>query len=95
MKGGERERFNPLSGAKYDRLESHDANELEDVQASSSSKKTGRDAYQAKRGRPKYFKREERAKWKGKGRDNSPYQKHVTESSTKTVEVNAKSKDKP
>lgn len=94
MKGGERERFNPLSGAKYARLESHDANEQEEVQASSSSKQQGRDAYQPKRGRQKYFKREERSKWKGKGRENSPYQKNVTESSTKTIEVNAKSKDK-
>lgn len=93
-KGGERERFNPLSGAKYERLETHDANEQEDIQVSSTSRQVNRDGYQPKRGRPRFFKKEERSKWKGKGRENSPYQKTVTETSVKTSEVNAKSKDK-
>lgn len=63
--------------------------------ASTSAKKLGvRDAYQPKRGRPNFFKKEERSKWKGKGRANSPYQKNVTENIVKTVETSNKTKEK-
>lgn len=94
VKGGQRERFNPLSGAKYERLETHDANDQEDVAGSSTSKSSNRDSDQPKRGRPNFFKKEDRSKWKGKGRSNSPYQKVVTENVAKTVEISNKTKDK-
>lgn len=93
VKGGERERFNPLSGAKYERLETHDANNQDDAASTSTNKFSTREGYQPKRGRPNFFKKEERLKWKGKGRLNSPYRKNVTESTVKTVEVN-KTKEK-
>lgn len=93
VKGGERERFNPLSGATYERLEPHDANDQDDAASTSTNKFSTREGYQPKRGRPNFFKKEERLKWKGKGRLNSPYRKNVTESTVKTVEVN-KTKEK-
>lgn len=93
MKGGERERFNPLSGALYERSETHDANEQDEVQSTSSTKQTTRETYQPRRGRQKFFKKEERSKWKGKGRGESPYQKNLTETSSKTEEV-SKTKEK-
>lgn len=94
VKGGERERFNPLSGAKYERLETHDANKQEEVATTSTSRSVTREGYQPKRGRPKFFNKEERSKWKGKGRENSPYHRNVSENSVKTVEVNSKTKEK-
>lgn len=94
VQGGERERFNPLSGARYERSETHDANKQDDSQIASTSKSAGKDTHKPKRGRPRFFNNEERSKWKGKGRENSPYQRNVKETSVKTVEVNAKSKDK-
>lgn len=94
VKGGERERFNPLSGAKYGRSETHNANEQDNNATTSTSKVESRDSHQPRRGRQKFFKKEERSKWKGKGRDNSPYHKNVTETNVKTVEVNNKSKEK-
>lgn len=92
--GGERERFNPLSGARYEKGETHDTNDIDDSPTTSTSKATSKDTYQSKRGRPNFFKKEDRSRWKGKGRENSPYQRNFTETSTKTVEVNNKSKDK-
>lgn len=91
--GGERERFNPLSGARYERGETHDANDLEENQVSSTSKNPTKDSYKQRGGRPKFFKKDG-SKWKGKGRENSPYQRNVSETNVKTVEINNKTKEK-
>lgn len=96
MKGGERERFNPLTGLKYERLQTHDANNPDDNPiASTSSHLTVREQHTSKRGRGGYFKKsEDRQKWRGRGRENSPYYKNTSESVAKTVEVQGKLKDK-
>lgn len=84
-----------MTGSKYERLQSHDANEPEETPvASSSTHVSSKEHYSSKRGRGGYFKRgEDRTKWKGRGRENSPYQRPTSESTSKTVEV-VKSKDK-
>lgn len=89
IKGGVKERFNPLTGLRYERLQTHDANEPEDNPAgSTSSNTTSKEHYSvAKRGRGGYFKKvEDRTKWRGRGRENSPYQRPNVESG-KTAEM--------
>lgn len=99
MKGGEQERFNPLTGARYDKAQTHDVNEADEqaVAALSSSNTTcpSRNGYGPNRGRNGFFEKKDGNRWKGKARANSPYQKTVKESSSKVVEVQAKAKDKP
>lgn len=95
IKGGVKERYNPLTGLRYERLQTHDANEPEDnPAASTSSNTTSKEHYSvAKRGRGGYFKKmEDRTEWRGRGRENSPYQRPNTESN-KTAET-SKGKDK-
>lgn len=96
MKGGERERFNPLTGLKYERLQSHDVHDPDDSPTASTSMNLAvRERSISKRGRGGYFnKSEDRQKWRSRGRQNSPYHRNTTESTSKTVEVQAKSKDK-
>lgn len=95
MKGGEKERFNPLTGLKYERLQSHDVNDPDDNPTASTSTITTVREHVSKKGRGGYFsKGEDRQKWRGRGRQNSPYHRNTSESTSKTVEVQAKSKDK-
>lgn len=95
VKGGARERYNPLTGLIYERSQTHEANEAEESTVTSTSYTApSRDQYNSKRGRGLYVKRgDERNKWKGRGRENSPYQRVHVESTSKTVDVN-KAKEK-
>lgn len=99
-KGGERERFNPLTGARYDRQQTHDIDieEQDNTKLSvpSHQPNSNRQFPGSSRGRNGFFRgNEEGSRWKGKGRANSPYQKPTKEQSVKTVEVTSKTKEKP
>lgn len=102
QKGGERERFNPLTGARYDRLQSHDM-DIDDQDSTPASTSTSnqslfpsRNVFGPNRGRTGFFRGgEEGSRWKGKWRSNSPYQKVSKEATVKVVENNAKTKEKP
>lgn len=80
---------------RYENTQSHDANDPEDnTVASTSSRVSSKDHYSSKRGRGGYFKRgDEKNKWRGRGRENSPYQRPNADSGSKNVE-GSKSKDK-
>lgn len=70
VKGGEKERYNPLTGIRYERNQSHDANDPDKKLADQPSTST----FTAKRNRPSFFKRsDEASKWRGRGRAQSPY----------------------
>lgn len=78
VKGGERERFNPLTGQQYEKLQTHNINEPdEQLQiASSLTIVANRDSYASRRGKPDYYKRGKAGSgWSGRGRSNSPYQR--------------------
>lgn len=75
-KGGERERFNPLTGIRYEKGQSHDCNDpdLDVPQQSTLDIPKPRDAYSGRRGRGAY--RGDRGGWKGKGKKStSPYER--------------------
>lgn len=94
VKGGEKERFNPLTGCKYDRLQTHDLNDVEEQVQGQSNLLQPRDAYLPKRGRSNFFKKgDEQSRWKGKSRSNSPYHKANKDAQPKPAETQ-KSKDK-
>lgn len=94
-KGGERERYNPLTGNRYDKQQTHDINEPEAEPVASSSLVVNRGSYGVRRGRPNFYKKiEDGSRWKGKDRPNSPYQRQNKESTVKISEV-TKAKDKP
>lgn len=95
-KGGERERYNPLTGNRYDKQQTHDIHEAEvEPIASSSVVVSNRGSYAVRRGRPNFYKKnEDGGRWKGKDRSNSPYQRQTKDSSVKISEVN-KAKEKP
>lgn len=96
-KGGERKRFNPLTGARYNRLQTHDI----DVDDQDGSKLVvppalNRHLPGSSRGRNGFFRRgDEGSRWKGKGRSDSPYQKPTKDQNTKVVDNAPKTKDKP
>lgn len=76
VKGGERERSNPLTGKRYEKSQSHDANEPEnstDFTAINVIKP--RDAYSSRRGRGGFGKNYENKPWNKSDRAPSPYQK--------------------
>lgn len=58
VKGGEKERSNPLTGGRYDKNQSHDANEPKDVSDfTSANQNKPREAYTFRRGRGGYGKK--------------------------------------
>lgn len=89
-KGGERERYNALTGNRYDKQQTHDINEPEVVPvASSSLVVNNRGSYAARRGRPNFYKKnEDGRRWKGKDHSNSPYQRQTKDTTVKISEVN-------
>lgn len=92
MKGGEKERFNPLTGERYDKTQSHDVNELEfDLETSTSTIMTRpREAYTLRRGRGGMLKVEGK-RWKDR-KSVSPYNRQNSEQ--KQPNVASTSKDK-
>lgn len=60
IKGGEQERFNPLTGRRYEKSQSHDVIESEDTPvASTSTGTTNKESYASRRGRPEFIREEE------------------------------------
>lgn len=58
VKGGEKERFNPLTGTRYDKLQLHDVNEPEDLPIASTLISTSnRDSNKNRRSRSDFYKR--------------------------------------
>lgn len=95
VKGGEKERFNPLTGVRYNRLQTHDLNKPEDQPvASTSTIMSSRESYALRRGRPECYRRGRSVGgWMNNNRSNSPYQRPVKEFSVKPANVD-KSEDK-
>lgn len=96
VKGGERERFNPLTGVRYDRVQTHDLNDPdEQLQvASTSTIAANRDSYVSRRGKPEYYKRGRGvSNWGTNRRSNSPYQRPQKEQPVKQS-TSDKHKDK-
>lgn len=84
-KGGARERFNPLTGEKYNQNQNNDINnpELLPVESTSLLVPKPRNAYNARRGRGGFVKRGDGKGWKDKGRKStSPYNRPDTAGQT-------------
>ena len=100
-KGGERERFNPLTGQRYEKQQTHDIDieDQEGIKQSHSSNLqpfSNRQLMGPSRSRKGFFRgNEEGSRWKGKGRSNSPYQKPSKDNNTKSADNSVKAKDKP
>lgn len=94
VKGGERERFNPLTGGRYEKLQTHDLNEPEDLAvASSSTSSANRESYVSRRGcTNQYLSNRDNSNWRGGNRSKSPYQKPAKEAAKPSGNA---SKDKP
>lgn len=75
VKGGERERSNPLTGKRYENSQSHDANDPDEISNFNKAVQTKQcDAYTSRRGRGA-FGRGEGRNWVKSKRAPSPYQK--------------------
>lgn len=100
-KGGERERFNPLTGQRYEKQQTHDVDvdDQEGIKQPSSSNLhpfPNRQTTGTSRGRNGFFRgNEEGSRWKGKGRSKYPYQKPSKDNNAKSADSAAKTKDKP
>lgn len=94
VKGGEKEKFNPLTGLRYERGQTHDLNKPDEVVVASTSATGNKESYVARRGRPDYYKRGGAgSNWSTRGRSNSPYQRPRKDSGAK-ASGSEKPKDK-
>lgn len=94
VKGGEKERFNPLTGARYERLQTHDANETEEATTFNAPTARPREAYASRRGRGSFHRNQDGRSWGNRGdRQPSPYQRKPKDKQ-QTVPTQSTSKEK-